>query len=57
MHLVAFAEQNMDYYSIFIIISRGAEAELFGASDLEAWVGMFSHAGVTGDVVGGAEAD
>lgn len=35
LHLVAFAEQNTDYYSIFIIISWGAEAELFGASDSE----------------------
>jgi len=35
LHLVAFAEQNTDYHSIFIIISRGTEAELFGVSDSE----------------------
>lgn len=43
LHLVAFAVQNTDYHSIFIIISRGAEAELFGASDLRTWVFVFSH--------------
>lgn len=29
LHLVAFAAQNTDYHSIFIIISWGDEAELF----------------------------
>lgn len=48
LHLVAFAEQNTDYFSIFINTSRGAEAELFGASDVETQIGMFSHASVTG---------
>lgn len=47
LHLVAFAEQNTDYFSIFINISRGAQAELFGASDVETRIGMFSHASVT----------
>lgn len=49
LHLVAFAEQNTDYFSIFINTSRGAEAELFGASDVETQIGMFSHASVTGE--------
>lgn len=33
MHLDAFAEQNTDYHSIFILISLGAVAELFCISD------------------------
>lgn len=35
VHLVAFAEQNTDYLSIFITISSGTVSELFGASDLD----------------------
>lgn len=49
LHLVAFAVQNTDYFSIFINLSRGAKAKLLGAWDAESRFGMFSHAWETGE--------
>lgn len=49
LHLVAFAVQNTDHFSIFINLSRGAKAKLLGAWDAESWFGMFSHAWETGE--------
>lgn len=55
LHLVAFEEQSIDYYSIFIIISQGAETEIFGASDLETCTGIFFSCPDDRDVVGGGK--
>lgn len=44
LHLVAFAVQTTDYFSIFINFSWGAESKLLGAWDAESRFETFSHA-------------